>query len=227
MKVSINLKSFKNVEDNIRLSLWKAIRDPKLLRELSETIIKDIQVQTRMGKSIPNDLQPFKPLSSKRHPFLFGIYGALGTSKTLAGKKGFGRRQSNAIDEHDADGYSYTDIRDAIGKATPTHKAFSPKRSNLTITGQLLNSLKYMYLGNAKFKIVPDGEHEPYKIRKAFGESMQVGKKIENSKLAQYVAQQGRPFMGIRDSLIPRLKRIIIGYVRRSSKVKVKTKNNE
>jgi len=181
MKVSVDDKSLKNVEDNIRKSFEKVIRNQTLMRELSDTIIKDIQVQTRMGKSIPLE-----------------------------------QKMASITNE-------WKDRRKTI--TSEKHQAFSPGRSNLTVSGQLLNSLQSFFVSAGKFVIRATGIHQQYTYKKKNGETSQIGNRVENERLARYVAEQGRPFIGVRKELIPRLKRIIIGYIRRSSKVISKTDN--
>jgi len=68
-------------------------------------------------------------------------------------------------------------------------KFFEPDFSNLTFSGQLLESIKYTY-NRAKhiFTIQPTG-----KRKKLPGES----KTLTNKKVAEYVAKGGRPFLGI------------------------------
>lgn len=183
MKISIDEQSLKNVENNIRKSFEKVIRNQTMMKDVSDTIIKDIQFQTRSGKSIPLN-QRFPPLT-----------------------KGWRDRRKEIKSQR--------------------HNAFSPNRSNLTLSGQLVDSLKSIVVGAGRFIIKASGIHQPYYYEGKRGQRVQVGSKIDNEKLSQYVAEQGRPFIGVRKELIPRLKRIIIGYVRRSSKVLFKTNNNE
>ncbi len=54
--------------------------------------------------------------------------------------------------------------REKIGEETRTNDAFAPKRSNITITGQLLDSMKKRIVGNG-ISIYFSGIHKPYKAK--------------------------------------------------------------
>jgi hypothetical protein len=121
--------------------------------------------------------------------------------------------------------------RKQIAKATPTHQAYSPRRSNLTLTGQLLDSLKLVSYAAGKYLFKFVGDHKPYKAPYVTqfkrGKSIvntgrsglrTIGEPIKNEKLAEYVQDQGRKFVKIRKELTPRLQRIIMAYIRRSSR---------
>lgn len=108
--------------------------------------------------------------------------------------------------------------RDRIASSQGTHPAYAKKRSNLTLTGQLLDSLKRSVAGRM-VTIFFDGMHIPYRMQTRKGIS-RVGKLIKNSKLAQYVAEQGRPFFGFskafESKLLAQVKRVVIRYIRRN-----------
>ena len=108
--------------------------------------------------------------------------------------------------------------RERIASSQGTHPAYAKKRSNLTLSGQLLDSLKRSVAGRM-VTIFFDGMHIPYRMQTRNGIS-RVGKLIKNSKLAQYVAEQGRPFFGFSKAfelkLLTQVKRIVIRYIRRN-----------
>jgi len=108
--------------------------------------------------------------------------------------------------------------RDKIASSQGTHPTYSKRRSNLTLSGQLLDSLKRSVVGRA-VRIFFDGTHIPYRIQTKKGIS-RVGKLIKNSRLAQYVAEQGRPFFGFskafESKLLTQVKRVVIRYIRRN-----------
>jgi hypothetical protein len=116
------------------------------------------------------------------------------------------------------------------------HPSASPKRSNLTLSGQLMDSMKYEKTGPGKVKFYFDGDHQPYKsvylkefYRKVNGRKSLVktnrsgvrtiGETIKNSDLATYVEQQGRPFFGVRPQIENRVVRLIIASIRRNYKL--------
>lgn len=104
--------------------------------------------------------------------------------------------------------------RQKIAQATPVHETFKPNRSNITITGQLLDAMSKM-LTKSGIAIVFKGLHNPYFINRVRKSGIRtVGKKISNDDLSGYV-NEVRPFFKIRESLLPRLKNIVIRYIRR------------
>lgn len=111
--------------------------------------------------------------------------------------------------------------RTRLAKTNATDRAFEDGRSNLTFTGQLLNSMKHIVIGPGKLQIIFADMHTGYKS--ATG---RVSKSIENSKIAKYVAEQGRPFFGVRPSMRRQVNRIVKQYVKRALLVARLTKNN-
>lgn len=124
--------------------------------------------------------------------------------------------------------------RKGIAKAMGAHPAYSPRRSNLTLTGELLDSLMLIATRGAKSVIGFVGLHSPYRskyvekfTRMVNGKKQtvltgrsgvrQVSDPIENQKLAEYV-QETRPFLSVRPTLIRQLKTIAVNFVRRTFK---------
>lgn len=212
MKIQFNKLSIEQAEEFTRLRVNKIIKDPKLLGDIGDLIIKDIKFQVRRGISPVTGLK-FDPLSEKRHPFLYGIYGRL--DRSFAKTKKARDKLINLRAEQADQGYNYVEIRKYISESTKTHPTFSPKRSNLTITGQLLNAMTRTVssLGTLTIKFI-NSIHTPYKIRTSKG-LRDVGKPIDNDKLAEYVNAK-RPFFGVRKTLLPQLKTIVIRYIRRN-----------
>jgi hypothetical protein len=111
--------------------------------------------------------------------------------------------------------------RRSIDEAQNTGQAFSPRRSNLTASGQLLESLKHKIVGAGKVIVDATGSRIPYFYTTKRKGIQQRKKKHEptNEELAEYVAEQGRPFLGIRDAIRDRIKRQVVAFIRRSSRV--------
>lgn len=104
--------------------------------------------------------------------------------------------------------------REQISKATQTHETFKANRNNITITGQLLDAMSKM-LSKSGIYILFKGIHRPYQAKRVRRDgTRKIGKPIPNDQLAGYV-NEVRPFFKIRDSLLPRLKNIVIRYIRR------------
>jgi hypothetical protein len=104
--------------------------------------------------------------------------------------------------------------RQKIAQASATHETFKANRSNITITGQLLDAMGKM-LSKSGIYILFKGMHQPYQAKRVRRDGVRtVGKRISNDKLSGYVNEL-RPFFKIRESLLPRLKNIVIRYIRR------------
>jgi hypothetical protein len=212
LNLKVNDESLKALEENTRKAFEKVIRNQDLLNDIGKTIITDIQFQTRRGSSIPNNGKKFDKLSKK-----------------------------------------WIDMRARIGQAQGGGEAFSPQRSNLTLSGQLLNSLVTVIQGAGKILITFTGTHSPYRyelleyytVKKRKGRRINkgpikgfdggrgnlqyrntnrsgqttLGEEMLNAELADLVAEQGRPFLGIRDAIRDRIKRQVVAFIRRSSRV--------
>lgn len=83
-------------------------------------------------------------------------------------------------------------------------EAFSPAKSNLTLTGQLLASLK------------PTANHSRQSVSVTPTGSRDDGR--TNQDVASYVAEQGRPFLGLDEKGRARMIRLIIDDLRRTLK---------
>ncbi len=81
--------------------------------------------------------------------------------------------------------------RKYLSRGNPTDKKYSPRRSNLTITGELLNGLmSRINVAKSIITVLYKGSHPGYKTLS--------GKKIKGSggnraKIADHLADQGRP----------------------------------
>lgn len=79
---------------------------------------------------------------------------------------------------------------------------FKPHKSNLTLTGQMLRSLNFIKKFNpAKIIVEPSGNR--------------TDTNLSNKKVAEYVAEGGRPFVGLHDKGIEQIKQLIIRDLRK------------
>lgn len=108
---------------------------------------------------------------------------------------------------------STKDHKEYLSKNNQTHPAYSKNKANVTITGELLDSISNKTLGPGKIEIKAEGEHSSYKGNK--GQS--ISKEIANEKIIEYLKDKGFKIMGIREKLIPRLRKTVIAYMRRAS----------
>lgn len=111
-------------------------------------------------------------------------------------------------------------FRKSLAKYNKTHSLFKASRSNLTIVGELIDSLKYKITGQ-KIEIKPTGTHKPYNTRpgKKRG-GWDSAKSVANIDIAKRLADQGRVFVGLDSVAKDRIKRIIDKHIKRISKLK-------
>jgi hypothetical protein len=100
--------------------------------------------------------------------------------------------------------------RRSIARREQTQATYSDKRSNLTLTGQLLDSLK-MFISRGVLKIRPDGKRRPYKTIK----KSRAKRPPSNDELAVHLEDKGFIFMGIDDKSLKKIKTISIRFLRR------------
>ena len=113
---------------------------------------------------------------------------------------------------------------------------YSQNRSNLSLIGELLDSLKFKIPSPGVSRIYFDGTHQAYRshyveqwkrknrsgvtsvVKNSKAGVRKAGKSLRNEDLARYVQEQGRPFFGLRESLKPRLLNIVRAFYRRTLK---------
>jgi hypothetical protein len=93
---------------------------------------------------------------------------------------------------------SWKNEREKIAEASPTHPAYSKTRSNLTLTGQLLDAIKFTYSVTTRsifIRLFMDGTHQPY--RKKYMESFVRKKKKRKVNLGRTVKGFEKSFGGM------------------------------
>jgi hypothetical protein len=169
--------------------------------------IKDGGVFARIEKSIIKDVELI--LSSKEMMNEVGEFVAervryqARVSKPLNAQSSLPKLKTSSISS-----------RKYIAKHNQTHQTFEPSRSNLTITGQLLDSITHKIIGVGQILIDVAGKHRGYKSGTGA-----KGKDIENKDLKEYLIQKG---FVIFDKTIEtntliqsRIKTIVLRYIRR------------
>lgn len=95
--------------------------------------------------------------------------------------------------------------KERLAKKNKTGTSFGASKSNLTITGQLLKSLKRE--DDKRLLIVkPDGDRKPYTLPSG----KQAKDTPTNEELAGYLKDMGYEFMGLSEKMKKNLKKIII-----------------
>ncbi len=108
-----------------------------------------------------------------------------------------------------------------LAKHNQTHETFEPNRSNLTITGQFLDSIKYAIRGTGLLEIFFDGTHKGY-----LSGTGRRGKSIPNEKLAEYLKDIDKRFavfdssLNTNETFKTRVKSIVQRFIRRGLAVR-------
>jgi hypothetical protein len=107
--------------------------------------------------------------------------------------------------------------RKYLEKFNSTGRNYQTNRSNLTLSGQLIESLKFEPVKGGISVFIPNETRMPYTYGNG-GKS----KPLTNSQLATYLKEMGREFLGLNDRikklLSTEVKRFIRGSIRRVNK---------
>lgn len=110
--------------------------------------------------------------------------------------------------------------RTYLAKYNPTHPTFEEGFSNLTITGELLDSLTWIDQGNTLLKLAFTGMHKPYKGVNG----KRISKTIMNETIARYLAEKGFKVFDIslesNKQFVSRIKTICLRYIRRGLRIR-------
>jgi hypothetical protein len=113
---------------------------------------------------------------------------------------------------------AWIERRKNYAKNSDSHPAYSPKRKNVTLTGELLDSLKFISSGAGKLKFFFDGIHKAYRYRKLDGSISSHGGNARNKDIQEGLDKMGYKFFRLRPELTDRLKKVVVGYIRRASR---------
>lgn len=89
------------------------------------------------------------------------------------------------------------DRRRALARNNNTHTHFSPSRSNLTFTGELIDSLRCTMKQAGNHIVITLGAHGKHK-RYTGVNGKKFGKQIDNQKIFEYQKEMLRDVIGIR-----------------------------
>jgi hypothetical protein len=124
-----------------------------------------------------------------------------------------GKADSNADRSQPPLSRSWIEQRQRLAAFNQTHPAYSPKRSNLTLTGQLLDAVSFRVKNNRAEVFVAESTRRGYAYVPSRGPrkgQTVTAKAPTNAKLAEFLGEQGRFFLG----LSPKEKKIISNRVR-------------
>lgn len=180
----------------------KAIRDPSTLRAISEFLRSRIYQYTKRGFSLV-DLRRIRGRGGKQ----------VGDPKKLkALSPGYIEMRKAALkDDIKAHGRNALGFKrkrkDARQRALKNFGPyFNPARSNLTLTGQMLEALE------------SDSDPTEGTIKVYVSDSSRDDSELSNADVAKKVSEEGRPFVGIDRVGRDRIKRMVIAQLRRSLK---------
>lgn len=161
----------------------------KDVKQLFESVIQNQRMLNEIGESVVSDIKETTQKKGKSIPFGLQDFRLLKESWILRKTK--------------------------LAETNHTDEFYEEGKSNLTFTGQLMNSIVHKIISKGTLLFSFDGTHEGYKS--STGRS---SKSIPNEKLAEYVAQAGRPFFGIRPAMRLRVNRIVKTYMKRAIQVR-------
>jgi phage gpG-like protein len=177
--------------DQVMAKLDRAVRRTDLLREIASFIRTRIYSNTKRGyyAGIRKNLAKFKPLS----PFYVEYRRSLLKDK-VAGATG-----------------RFTSKQKAKQKALKKFgDFFSPARSNLTLTGQMLDALDYeIDTSSGSVRVFVEASQR---------DDDGSGENLSNADVAKKVQSEGRPFLRIDETGIERIKAMVIADLRRRLK---------
>jgi hypothetical protein len=127
-----------------------------------------------------------------------------------SGKSLFGNDDPNKIKPLSK---GYINYRRKIEKVAPVGPLFSPGRSNLTFTGQMLNALIYKIKSKAVEVFVKDS---PRDESPKLTDKPRKGPRLTNAQVAAKLAKEGRPFIGMDRLGRERIKKIAIKELRKA-----------
>lgn len=197
---------FKGIFGNLDRALKEL--DVNIYAEAGEYVKERIVAQARQGRTMVSGKQEKLPeLSADYVDWREGIEkGARKAASSM-------RREAKKNDKD-----AKVSVRDGKRKIGVDPKFFSPNRSNLTLTGQYLESIKVTDInpGRKEITIEPTGE------RKKGGPQWIESKKKppSNKKLAGYLAKMGRSIFGLDETgkkvLLNKVKRKVRESIRKN-----------
>lgn len=181
------VKGLEKVDKLLKRFFIDEVYDQKTLDEISTFVIERIRAFTRSGKSIAGPKpRRLKPLSESYKDVR---RGATKWRTMPDGRRVMFEGPDEKLKEVDSE-------------------FFSPEKSNLTFSGQMLRALKAT---TKKLKRVVS-------IEVSVDDTRRTGKyeKLTNAEVAEYVAQNGRPFLGLDDKGVERVRRVLLNSLRKS-----------
>lgn len=133
----IKFKGFDKLEKQLKERMHKALLDKKLLNDVGEAVVKEIRGNARTSGSRTGE--KFEPLSPE-----------------------WVKRRQQLVESKSGKTYHKQKEEDKRARNTPD-KSYSAKKSNMTLTGQTLNSISFKTASDKPLlSIVAEGDHPGY-----------------------------------------------------------------
>lgn len=177
ISVKYNLSGLKKTVKKIR-AIKSIVNDIVFRRDLAKFTRDMVYKRVKSGKGVDSDSKDPDSTTAVRLKPLSKNYKYY--RKT--GKVRFKARKFNGTSAAGRRWWDMVDVEFSVGK--PSLGPYgSPDRSNLTFTGQLLESMSFDITTSGFKVLIPNNKRR--------------GSNLTNSQLAKYVSQNGRPFMAL------------------------------
>jgi hypothetical protein len=104
--------------------------------------------------------------------------------------------------------------RKYLARYNSTHETYNPERSNLTLTGQLLDSIKHTITGIGKLEIDVSGKHTGYKTKTGHTDPIDMKELKGHLKKKEFVIFD--KLINDNKTIVSRTKTIVLRYIRRA-----------
>lgn len=134
--------------------------------------------------------------------------------KTVELTKAFNRAgKSPNGNRHPSNSNRWEERKMELTKHNNPSEFYRPYLSNVTFTGQLLESIKLIKINRNDGSVTIDatGKHDPYKDMD--GKPMKPKKELTNKKLVEYLADLGRNIFGINKQMENVINKIVRKYI--------------
>jgi hypothetical protein len=172
-------KNFKELAEAMKSMVDSGVQATEM-RLIGEFVKKDVRTRTKLGYGVKNSGEPRQALKSLSEKYAVA---------RKASKEGLVRFETRSGEQ--------VEFRANID---PIDKSTTPKKSNLTFTGQMLDAIDIVNITGKSVTIsVKDSNRHDKRAQR------QPDKTPNNNLVAQYVTEAGRPFMNLSDLQMKRV----------------------
>jgi len=199
-KIKFRDDLFRVVTKEAKAALQESMRSKKLGEDIGRVVIRDIQVQTRSGKSIPSGGR-LKPLSKSWIKLRKEIISANGAESYVKPT-----RSNLSLSSQLLNSMSFNQKQTGRGLEISfffkgTHEPYKlPYKKSWTVKNAFGRGKNTVFNSNKTGMRI-------------------IGKRIQNEKLAEYI-ERTRPFIGVRPQVQATLRELVLREVRRLLKIR-------